>query len=198
MPKQLFSQLNPCLAASFLQEVVRHLDIAKHFSTLLLHQQHFPMPMRTVQPQVRNSFLHRNATINAKPKVAYRSTKVSNKKQGREKLNICPWITRLQISELISFGKWMFQFSKLKWHFIITQELPHIVVPVWAQITTTNIKYQDKEAKKHYWQWKGCTSCHKPPRCAISSGKAGNNAFVSSGFPAAIFVRHHAASSNCR
>jgi hypothetical protein len=79
------------------------------------------MPMRTVQPQVRNSFLHRNATINAKPKVAYRSTKVSNKKQGKEKLNICPWITRLKISELISFGKWMFQFSKLKWHFIITQ-----------------------------------------------------------------------------
>lgn len=31
----------------------------------------------------------------------------------------------------------------------------------------------------------------------MSSGNAGNKAFVSSGFPAAMFVRHQAASSNC-
>lgn len=38
----------------------------------------------------------------------------------------------------------------------------------------------------------------QPPRCAISNGTAGNSDFVSSGFPAAIFVKHQAASSNCR
>jgi hypothetical protein len=58
------------MAASFLQEVVRLLEIAKHFSTLLLQQQTFPMPVHTVQPQERNSFLHGNATINAKTKVS--------------------------------------------------------------------------------------------------------------------------------
>lgn len=41
-------------------------------------------------------------------------------------------------------------------------------------------------------------SDHSPPRWAISKGNAGSKAFVSSGFPAAMFVRHQAASSNCR
>ena len=38
---------------------------------------------------------------------------------------------------------------------------------------------------------------HQPPRWATSNGNAGNKALVSSGFPAAMLVRHQAASSNC-
>lgn len=37
---------------------------------------------------------------------------------------------------------------------------------------------------------------NKPPRWATSKGNAGTNDFVSSGSPAAILVRHQAASSN--
>lgn len=66
MPMQLFWLLNLCLEASSLQETVRLPEIAKHFSSLLLHQQHFPMPMQTVQQQARNSFLHQTTIINAK------------------------------------------------------------------------------------------------------------------------------------
>ena len=39
---------------------------------------------------------------------------------------------------------------------------------------------------------------NQPPRWAISKGNAGNNDLVSSGSPAAILVRHQAASSNCK
>lgn len=70
MPKQMFWRLNPCLAASFLQEVVRPLGIARHFSASLLHQQHFLMPMHTAQQQTRSSFLHHQCIINSEPKAA--------------------------------------------------------------------------------------------------------------------------------
>lgn len=56
-------------------------------------------------------------------------------------------------------------------------------------ISTNNLKY----AWKSNWRKWGF---HQPPRWATSNGNAGNKALVSSGFPAAILVRHQAASSN--
>uniref|UniRef100_A0A2P2KU25 Uncharacterized protein n=1 Tax=Rhizophora mucronata TaxID=61149 RepID=A0A2P2KU25_RHIMU len=71
MPKQLFLQLNPCLEASFLQELVRLLGTAKCSSNPLLHQQHFLMPMHIAQQQARNSFLRKHAIKTRNLEIAY-------------------------------------------------------------------------------------------------------------------------------
>ena len=64
-----------------------------------------------------------------------------------------------------------------------------------AQKIDQNFTCKKKEQIIHI-KWE-CRNHYKPPKWAISSGNASNKAFVSSGFPAAIFVRHQAASSNC-
>lgn len=78
VPKQLFSQLNPCLEASFLQEVVRNLEKAKYFSALLLHQQRFRLPMHIAQQQARNSSLQKKYNYRCNIKSSHLIIDMSN------------------------------------------------------------------------------------------------------------------------
>ena len=101
------------------------------------------------------------------------------------------WITNVRTS-------W-FLYSKLIYgihnHFIIPQCLQTTGSKV--PFTIFVIVFCKKREENILWHQKECTGPCQPPRWAISKGNAGNKASVSSGFPAAMFVRHQAASSNC-